>query len=343
MGAGINLYFKGHLLILLIYLVLLIFFSQITGGMKTGYLKPGSVFGSEIMALAFTNILTYFQLSLMKNWLLQPGPFFMTFCVQLVLAAVWAYLSSAIYRKVFPPRETLVINFSDINIVEKFETRADRFEVQKEMLHPDMEEAKHECVRWYGCVVICGGTEEQRRTLMEFCYRHFIRVYLVPKMSDLLIQGCDHMDLFDTPILELKEYTIRWEIRLVKRLVDLLVGILAFPFTLFGRKEQTVCMGKDGREFIRYGRGFRNLVNGTMSLIGPEARELSAAKEQIERDERAVYRYRIKPGITGYSQQYRNMNTSEEDRLKMDLYYIQHYSFLNDFKLLLQALRPGRG
>ena len=342
MGAGINLYFRGHLLILLIYLVLLIFFSQITGGMKTGYLKPGSVFGSEITALAFTNILTYFQLSLMKNWLLSPRPFLIVFCVQLLLAALWAYLSSAIYRKVFPPRETLVINFSDINIAEKFETRGDRFEVQKEMLRPGIEEAKRECVRWYGCVVICGGKEEYRRTLMEFCYRHFIRVYLVPEMSDLLIQGCDHMDLFDTPILELKEYTIRWEIRLVKRSVDLLIGILVFPFTLFGKKEQVVCMGKDGHEFVKYGRGFRNLLNGTMSLIGPEAKELGAAKEQIEEDDRAFYRYRIKPGITGYAQQYRNINTSEEDRLKMDLYYIQHYSLLNDFKLLLQALRPGR-
>jgi len=343
MGAGIQLYFKGHLLILLIYLVLLIFLSQIAGGMRTGYLKPGNVFGSEFTALAFTNILTYFQLSLMKNWLLSPGPFLLVFGVQIVLAAVWAYLSSAIYRKVFPPRETLVINFSDINIVEKFETRGDRFEVQKEMLHPDMEDAKQECMRWYGCVVICGGSEEQRRILMEHCYRYFIRVYLVPKMSDLLIQGCDHMDLFDTPILELKEYTIRWEIRLVKRCVDTLVGILAFPFTFFGKKEQTLCMGKDGRQFVRYGRGFRNLLNGTMSLIGPEAREFELAEEQNRQDERAFYRYRIKPGITGYAQQYRNINTSEEDQLKMDLYYIQHYSLINDFKLLLQALRPGRG
>ena len=101
-------------------------------------------------------------------------------------------------------------------------------------------------------------------------------------------------------------------------------------------------MGKDGREFVRYGKGFRNLLNGTMSLIGPEAREFELARQQNEQDERAFYRYRIKPGITGYAQQYRNINTSEEDQLKMDLYYIQHYSLINDFKLLLQALRPGR-
>lgn len=339
LGRGLVLYFRGHLLILLIYFVMLVFFSQTTGGMKTGYLKPKNVFGSEVTALLMTNILTYFELSLMKNWLLEPRYLVLVFLCQVALAYIWSFAGSAIYRKVFPPRETLVLNYSDYNIAEKFSTRSDRFEIVKVMNRPGLEKAEQECKRWYGCVVVCGGTEVERRILLEFCYKEFIRVYLVPEIEDILIQGSEQMDLFDTPIFELKEYTIRWELRLVKRMIDILVGIICLPFGLYGRKHPVVCIGKDKKEFVRYGRGFYNLLNGTMSLIGPEALEAETAREQMKKDERAIYRYRIKPGITGYAKLYRTRNTTREEQLKMDLYYIQHYSLLFDFKLMLLALQ----
>jgi len=343
LGRGLVLYYRGHVLMLFIYFLMLVFFSQTTGGMKTGYQKPKIVFGSEVTALLMTNVLTYLELSLIKNWLLSPKPFLVVLTAQVIFAYVWAYVSSGIYRHVFPPRETLVLNLSDYNIADKFRTRSDRFEIVRVMEKPSLDKAMYECVRWYGCVVICGGSEEERRILLEYCYQHYIRVYLVPEYGDILIQGAEQMDLFDTPIFELKEYAVRWELRLVKRFFDMAAGIILLPFGLYGLKKPVTCMGKNRRTFVKYGHGFLNLLNGTMSVVGPEAREISAAEDQIAREERARYRYRIKPGIIGYAKLYRTGSTTDEEQLKMDLYYIQHYSLLNDFKLILLSLRFKSG
>ena len=353
LGIGLTLWFRGHILILLIYFFLLAFLSKSAGGMRTGYLKPGNVFSSEVTALVLTNVFTYFQLSLMRNWLLSVKPFLTIFGLQVVVALAWSFLSDQIYRHVFPPRETLVVAFEECGeILEKFATRKDRFNITNVISVEKgntLEAVKREVLRWYGGILIVGGDDESRKTLLEYCYRRFIRVYLVPEISDLLVQGADSMDLFDTPILELKEYTIRWETRLIKRTLDIIISffalLLSSPYHLYkvlrqGRGEGDVlCMGKDGKPFMKHGKGLINVLLGSMSLVGPHPTPYEVAKEQIEKDERFYFRYRIKPGLLGMSQIYGKEDTSEEDRYKLDLYYILHYSVLGDIKLLLQFVR----
>ncbi|MDE6186478.1 MAG: sugar transferase, partial [Lachnospiraceae bacterium] len=62
-------YRNGHILIIAIYFILLFFFTNTYGGLKFGYLKSMDIFLSQAFALLFVNIITYFQLSLMHNWL----------------------------------------------------------------------------------------------------------------------------------------------------------------------------------------------------------------------------------------------------------------------------------
>ena len=157
-GTGLKLYFRGHLLILAVYLVVLLFLSKIMGALKTGYLKPANIFASQMTALVITNIVIYFQLSLMRNWLI-PGEF-MTFLtvVQIVVAGIWSYLSNWIYLSVFPPIETLAIEGKESidSVIRAFDTRQDRFKIMRTLKLQDnnLEEIKEECLRWYGAVIL---------------------------------------------------------------------------------------------------------------------------------------------------------------------------------------------
>jgi hypothetical protein len=155
-GAGLKLYFKGHILILFIYFVLLLFCSKRVGATKTGYFKPSNIFVSEAAAIIITNVITYFQLSLMRNWLLPVRPILNTAVLQFLAALIWAFLADAIYRRVFPPSETLIISEGDLqSLWEKFGSRKDRFNILKTMnLSSGIEQVKKECLRWYGSIVV---------------------------------------------------------------------------------------------------------------------------------------------------------------------------------------------
>ena len=70
----LKFYVNGHILMLGIYFVLLLFFTNTYGGLKIGYLKPSDIFFSQVFSLLAVNVISYFQISLMRNWLAPIGP-----------------------------------------------------------------------------------------------------------------------------------------------------------------------------------------------------------------------------------------------------------------------------
>ncbi|MBO7369212.1 MAG: sugar transferase, partial [Clostridia bacterium] len=50
-------------------------------------------------------------------------------------------------------------------------------------------------------------------------------------------------------------------------------------------------------------------------------------------------RHRVKAGLTGFAQLYGKYNTSPQDKLNMDLTYIETYSILKDLKLLILTVK----
>ena len=65
-------YQKGALLLTLVYIIIYLLFSRIYEGTKIGFLKPSEIIYSQSLALVFTNIITYMQLSLIAKKLVNP-------------------------------------------------------------------------------------------------------------------------------------------------------------------------------------------------------------------------------------------------------------------------------
>ena len=83
-----------------------------------------------------------------------------------------------------------------------------------------------------------------------------------------------------------------------------------------------------------------NVVNGTMSMIGPRPplpREVAAYEGRVNR------RLLIKPGITGLWQVSGRSNLTWEESVKLDLYYVENWSVTSDFVILLKTVRAVFG
>ncbi|MCH5253663.1 MAG: exopolysaccharide biosynthesis polyprenyl glycosylphosphotransferase [Lachnospiraceae bacterium] len=227
-------YFKGHVLILLIYFVLLFFFTGTFEGLKIGYLKPIDVYFSQIFALLSVNVISYFQVSLIANWLVAVKPILLTMLIQVVLSAVWVYLCNLFYHKAFPPRRLLLVHGERPvdDIINKFASRKDKYILGSCInISEGMEVIKKKMEDGYGAVVLWDISTKDRNDLLKYCYSRSVRVYMMPKISDVLVKGSDQLHLFDTPILLTREYALKIEQRVVKRMIDLVCAAILIVIT----------------------------------------------------------------------------------------------------------------
>ncbi|MDE6091594.1 MAG: sugar transferase [Ruminococcus sp.] len=82
-----------------------------------------------------------------------------------------------------------------------------------------------------------------------------------------------------------------------------------------------------------------NILKGDMSVVGPrpERPELTEIyKQQMPEFE---FRLKVKAGLTGYAQVTGVYDTSPYDKLKMDLMYIENYSFRMDLQIILMTVK----
>lgn len=238
-NRGLKFYVNGHLLILGIYLVLMLFFASTYGGLKIGYLKPMDVIISLIVATLITDIITYFQLSLMNNWLLDAVWFLIMFGVQVVILIVWSLVCDKVYHRIYPPRKVLLIHadrpYGDI--VNKLNSREDRFVVSKCIhINEGIEKIEDIIDKEFHTILLWDIDTPSRNKLLKYCYSKSIRVYMMPKIPDVLVKGAETVHLFDTPLLLTRESALSVEQRLTKRILDIVLSILllviASPFML---------------------------------------------------------------------------------------------------------------
>ena len=82
-----------------------------------------------------------------------------------------------------------------------------------------------------------------------------------------------------------------------------------------------------------------NILFGDMSLVGPRPERIENVYEYSKKYPEFELRHRVKGGLTGFAQLYGKYNTSPEDKLHMDLIYVESYSLLLDLKLLILTFK----
>lgn len=113
----------------------------------------------------------------------------------------------------------------------------------------------------------------------------------------------------------------------------------------------------DGRQLTALGRLLRrtglerlpqlmNLLCGQLSLVGPLPHATPPDRRCAILIDEYLGRHRVKPGVTGWAQIHglctdRGTLADVEERLRFDLFYIEHWSLLLDLRILVRSFLLG--
>ena len=386
---------KGNWVLIAIYGLMFAMFAKLYGGLKVGYLKRVDVFYSLTLALLCTNVVEYFEITLINRWFLSPGPMIEMTGRQLILIIIWIWGSRYIYSKLYRARKLLVI-YGDRDpgddLIHKMNSRKDKYDISGKVHFSVGEREIHKLMRNYDGVIIWDLPSMERNRYLKYCFAHSIRCYVSPKISDIILMGSDRIHLFDTPLLMSRNMGLSIDQRAAKRVMDIVISgigivitspimlIIALAVKLYDRgpvfyfqerltvggrsfmicKFRSMCVdsekngarlaSKHDSRITPVGKVLRNLhldelpqlfnvFKGDMSLVGPRPERKTIMREYEKELPEFYYRLKVKAGLTGYAQVYGKYNTTPYDKLKLDLFYIENYSFLLDIKLIFMTVK----
>jgi len=86
-----------------------------------------------------------------------------------------------------------------------------------------------------------------------------------------------------------------------------------------------------------------NVFKGDMTLVGPRPEQPAFVKQFMYEIPKYMIKHHVKPGITGWAQinGWRG-DTSIEERIKCDIYYIENWSFGFDIKIMMRTVFKGK-
>jgi lipopolysaccharide/colanic/teichoic acid biosynthesis glycosyltransferase len=172
----------------------------------------------------------------------------------------------------------------------------------------------------------------------------------VKRWIDVVVAGVALFVL--SPVIAVTAACVRWKLGAPVLFAQTRPGRHGLPFQCYKFRSMTDTRGVDGAllpdevRLTRFGKFLRatsadelpqlfNVLKGDMSLVGP--RPLLMDYLPLYSAEQAR-RHDVRPGVTGYAQVNGRNAISWDDRLALDVSYVENRSFALDCKIILKSV-----
>lgn len=229
--------FKGNAFLMFVYMILVYVFMVLLDVNNFAEYRPANTIFSESIAVIFCNILVYFVIIIPAAALgLMPiMPIIIMSITDIVIITIWAIVTYYLYRKIFPAKELLLISTegSIDEIAFKFIKRNDLYIIKEKINYNEtnLDEIYDKC-NMFNDILIGDVTSEIRNDIIKHCFNNSRNIYVIPKISDILLKYSQDILLFDMPIYLSTYFGISIETKLFKRAFDIIISILVLLLLL---------------------------------------------------------------------------------------------------------------
>ena len=223
---------KGQLFLAFVYFCVLLVTSLILGASRIDELRKSEILFYEVIALLFTNGIAYTQVCLIVAKLANIIPILYILFAQVLILIIWTNLSIFIVHRLNPPEKLLIIYGSHLasEIVYKMSQMEERYVISESA---NVDEGFDELIQRidkFESVIICDVPARMRNDLLKYCYQENKSIYVIPKISDVVIRSAKDITYFDSPIIKCRSVGLTVEQRAIKRVMDIVCSLFALVF-----------------------------------------------------------------------------------------------------------------
>lgn len=229
---------RGNWAVVVLYILIIFFFTHMFGGYKIGYMRIVDIVLCHILAIVCSGVVAYLEICIIARDYVSPMPITVVCAAEILFILPWVYIVRKLYVQLYPPRQMLVIygDYSPVDLMDKINTRKDKYNICASISYKEGMDKLVDAIDKYEAIVLCDLPAEIRNDIMKYCYKESIRVYVTPKISDIMLRSADDIHLFDTPLLLSRNQGMSIVQSFCKRVFDIVISligiVIASPFIL---------------------------------------------------------------------------------------------------------------
>lgn len=295
---------------MLTFAVLGIALMSVYGGYAVGTQKSKPIAYSMSLATVITDFVTHFQLSIM-NTSEKNNPTFvyetphlllLVMVLQILVIILFSYFGNFIYFSLEPPEKCCVLSSSRQSlghIIPKIDRFRKQYEVDEIVRYDDPH--VYDVIARNDTVFLYDVPINARIALIEYCYQQQKNIYYNFEMSDVVSQGAKYVTLDDKSLVMHTAKDLTMEQRIVKRLTDLAVSVVALVLTspIMLACALAIKLEDHGKVFYKqkrltkYGRVFEVYKFRTMKEENSIHKSVTEDDDRITKVGRVLRKYRI--------------------------------------------------
>lgn len=226
---AIGLFRRGHWAVIGAYALMLFLFGKLFGCFRVSIARRTDMFFSFIFNILITNLIMYFFIVGLTLEYAHLSIFVLLFVAEVVITVLWIIAVYTVNSYIYPPHNMLLIHadYSPKEVILEMNKRRDRYSIQEAVnINLGLEKIK-EYIDKCDAVVISDVPAEKRNDVLKYCYALNKRIYMLPKITDIIIRSADEIHIFDTPVLLSRNYGLSFEQKMLKRAMDIVVSGIA--------------------------------------------------------------------------------------------------------------------
>lgn len=226
-------YRRGNYMLTLMYGAILFVCVIVMKGQNIGKSQLLEVIISQCIALLMTAVIIYFPMSLLQYELLDPIPLIILTLGQWVLVVLWNLFANKLFFRLVPPLKMLYVTDGrgGGGLAAKLNRIPDRYNVAEEISVSVGKDVLRKRILEFDAVLLSVLDDEWRSWLVRQCFKRDAQIFLVPTVTDVIVNRVKAVHAVDTPLLCSTGHHLSIEDRVLKRAMDIAGSVFAIILT----------------------------------------------------------------------------------------------------------------
>ena len=225
-------YGRGNKVIILLFIYFYFTYGRIYYGLLVSLNRISEMIYSQALAIFITDSIMYIIICLLARGMTNIYPLLIAFIFQILLSSLWCLLAHKWYFWNNVPQKSIIIYDTNRGISDLINEYGldKKFKVEKRIPIDDclndlsvLDKAEN--------VFLAGVHSKERNIVLKYCVAKDVRMYIIPRIGDVIMSGAKKMHMFHLPMLRVGRYEPTPEFLMMKRLFDIVMSGLAIIVT----------------------------------------------------------------------------------------------------------------